>query len=74
MQEKKSRQDFLVHTLQKYLEQNIDLYFVNKQIEQSFIIIDNEEFLSTEKNFNFSSVYREKLLKYGDNPNRFINT
>ncbi len=73
MQEKKSRQDFLIYTLQKYLEKNIDLYFINKQIDESFIVVDNEECLSTTKNFNFRNVYRYKTIVSSDNPNRFIN-
>lgn len=74
MQKSKSKQEFLVYKLQKSLEDRIEFFITNKEIESSFIIIDDEWVITTPKNFNFKSIYSEKNLATDSNINKYIST
>lgn len=73
MQEKKSHQSFLIYKLQRELENQIELHFTNKQIVDSFIIIDDQSVFTTSKNFNFSYICTERNLKPDKNWVKYLN-
>lgn len=72
IQPKKWKQDFLVYKLQKELENKIELHFTNKQINQSFIIIDDQLILSTHQNFNFAAIYGQKNIILDANIHQYL--
>lgn len=73
LQEKKSKQHFLITKLQKSLEKKIKLNFIDKQIVNSFIIIDDEYVITTEKNFNFRYIYTEKNLVISSSIGQYLS-
>lgn len=70
----KLRQELLVYNLRKYLEGRIPVYFTSKPINESFIIIDDKDYLATVKNFNFTNIYADKYLTSGHNASKFFST
>ncbi len=71
---KKSTQNFLIYQLQKKLEERIELYLTNKEITNSFIIIDDEYVISSPKNFNFKTVYNDKCFSFDENIQKYLTT
>ncbi len=69
----KLRQQLLVFNLKKYLENQIPVYFTSKPIEESFILFDDKEYLSTNKNFNFTNIYADKYLVSGTYAAKYFN-
>ncbi len=76
IQQQKSRQkqDFLVNHLQKYLEDKIEFYITNKDIDESFIMIDEKELLITPTNFNFKNIYTEENISNLSETSEYVNT
>lgn len=74
IQPRKSKQEFLIYNLQKALENEIELHLTDKEINGSFIIIDDNEIITTEKNFNFNTIYTQKLLKQSKEVSRYLKT
>lgn len=64
IQKTKTKQDLLIYQLQKALENKIELHMTNKQILESFIMIDDEDVIYTDKNFNFRNIYQYKAIKH----------
>ncbi|MCQ3907701.1 MAG: hypothetical protein MJ219_03005 [Mycoplasmoidaceae bacterium] len=58
--------------MQKELENKIELHFTNKQINQSFIIIDDQLILSTHQNFNFAAIYGQKNIILDANIHQYL--
>ncbi|MCQ3908483.1 MAG: hypothetical protein MJ200_02830 [Mycoplasmoidaceae bacterium] len=46
--------------MQKALENKIELHLTDKQIAESFIIIDDSQVISSKSNFNFVNIYSRK--------------
>lgn len=72
-QAKKSRQDFMIENMQKYLESKIRLYVTNREVNETFIIIDDAEVLSTKSNFNFKHIYTEKNIQKQTDVSGYLN-
>lgn len=71
IQKQKSRQDFLIFCLQKALENKIELHLTDKQIVESFIIIDEEQIITTNLNFNFANIYSQQAIKESTDISRY---
>lgn len=74
LQEKKWRQSFLIYKLQKELENKIELHFTNKKIIESFVIIDDQLVIKTERNFDFGEIYGQKNFVLDNNAHQYLNT
>lgn len=72
MQKSKSKQEFLIYKLQKSLEDRIEFFITNKEINGSFIIVDDRQIITTDKNFNFKHLYSEKKLVENTNINHYL--
>ncbi|XQP55149.1 MAG: hypothetical protein ACOQNV_00040 [Mycoplasmoidaceae bacterium] len=63
IQKQKRRQEFLIFCLQKALENKIELHLTDKQIVESFIIVDDELIITSASNFNFVNIYSKHDIK-----------
>lgn len=68
------KQQLLIYTMQKALENKIEFYLTDKQITESFIIIDDNYVINTPKNFNFSNIYSLNIISTNDQITRYKKT
>lgn len=66
-QPKKYKQNLMLYNFDKFLDKPIKVNITNKQFSNSFIIIDDNEAINVDKNFNFSNIFSgQKLTKTND--------
>ncbi|MBQ0045575.1 MAG: hypothetical protein KBS35_01650 [Mycoplasma sp.] len=74
IQHRKFKQQLLIYTMQKALENKIELHLTDKDISESFIIIDDTYVISTPKNFNFGNIYTQKIIRLSNELGRYKKT
>lgn len=72
VQKRKNIQEFLIMKLQKVLENKIYLYITSKQIDESFIIIDDQQAICTKTNFNFINIYSKPSINFTTNISKYL--